>query len=226
LPQRGRNRTGHGFTPTSTPTECRTTGMGSSASPPSGSHSGLSTGVLSWACRGTGITSASPATAIVRSLVSTTSQSYPSRMSSFSRLSSTAGRFTRAFAARVARSTYHYTGERESLRRCPIIANYVARREKVRVIPVGASPTRLTQSLQPEAIGAAAEVTKPPKPSRQTDRLGGPASRQAVTRVNAEQASKEMMWEPTRQHNGEGRRHWQKWGSHPEKRREPVVPPG
>src|SRR5262249_57510621 len=43
----------------------------------------------------------------------------------------------------------------------------VARREKVRVIPVGASPTRLTQSLQPEAIGAAAEVTKPPKPPRQ-----------------------------------------------------------
>jgi hypothetical protein len=32
---------------------------------------------------------------------------------------------------------------------------------------VGASPTRQTQSLQPEAIGAAAEVTKPPKPSRQ-----------------------------------------------------------
>ena len=26
-----------------------------------------------------------------------------------------------------------------------------------------------------------------------------------------------MMWEPTRQHNGEGRRHWQKWGSHPDK---------
>ena len=34
------------------------------------------------------------------------------------------------------------------------------------------------------------------------------ASRQAVTRVNAEQAPKALMWEPTRQHNGEGRRHW------------------
>ncbi len=32
--------------------------------------------------------------------------------------------------------------------------------------PVGASPIRLTQSLQPVAIGAAVEVTKPPKPSR------------------------------------------------------------
>ncbi len=73
---------------------------------------------------------------------------------------------------------------------------------------MGASPTRLTQSLQPEAIGAAAEVTKPPKPPRQTGRSGGSASRQAVTRVNAEQASKEMTREPTRLHNGEGRRHW------------------
>src|SRR3954466_7668418 len=41
-----------------------------------------------------------------------------------------------------------------------------------------------------------------------TDRSGGPASRQAVTRGNAEQAPKAMMREPTRQHNGEGRRHW------------------
>jgi hypothetical protein len=29
---------------------------------------------------------------------------------------------------------------------------------------------------------------------------------QAVTRVNAEQASKRVMWEPTRLNNGEGRR--------------------
>ena len=48
-----------------------------------------------------------------------------------------------------------------------------------------------------------------------TDRLGGPASRQAVTRVNAEQAPKEMMWEPTRQHNGEGRRPWRNGGHTP-----------
>src|SRR3954451_21661021 len=39
-------------------------------------------------------------------------------------------------------------------------------------------------------------------------RLGDPASRQAVTRVNAEQASKRAMWEPTRRRNGEGRSHW------------------
>src|SRR4051812_29683301 len=49
----------------------------------------------------------------------------------------------------------------------PLRPDQVARRGKVRVIPVGASPPRLTQSLQPEAIGAAAEVTKPPKPPRQ-----------------------------------------------------------
>ena len=48
-----------------------------------------------------------------------------------------------------------------------------------------------TSSLQPVAIGAAAEVTKPSEPSRQTGRSGGAASRQAVTRVNAEQASKD-----------------------------------
>src|SRR3954451_16723441 len=39
-------------------------------------------------------------------------------------------------------------------------------------------------------------------------RLGDPASRQAVTRVNAEQAPKGLTWEPTRRENGEGRRHW------------------
>ncbi len=48
-----------------------------------------------------------------------------------------------------------------------------------------------------------------------TGRFGGPASGQAVTRVNAEQASKAMMREPTRQHNGEGRRHWQNGGHTP-----------
>ena len=39
-------------------------------------------------------------------------------------------------------------------------------------------------------------------------RSGDSASRQAVTRVNAEQAPKGLMWEPTRRENGEGRRHW------------------
>jgi len=33
--------------------------------------------------------------------------------------------------------------------------------------------------------------------------------------VNAEQAPKEMMWEPTRQHNGEGRRPWRIGGHTP-----------
>ena len=36
--------------------------------------------------------------------------------------------------------------------------------------------------------------------------MGDSASRQAVTRVNAEQASKRVMRKPTRLFNGEGRR--------------------
>jgi hypothetical protein len=35
-----------------------------------------------------------------------------------------------------------------------------------RVFPAGASPARLTRSLQPEALGAAVEATKPSEPSR------------------------------------------------------------
>jgi hypothetical protein len=48
-----------------------------------------------------------------------------------------------------------------------------------------------------------------------TGRSGDSASRQAVTRVNAEQASKGGMWEPTRRENGEGRRHWGTGGHTP-----------
>jgi len=51
------------------------------------------------------------------------------------------------------------------------------------------------------------EVTILPKPSMERAALGDPASRQAVTCVNAEQASKQLMWEPTQQRDGEGRRH-------------------
>ena len=65
-----------------------------------------------------------------------------------------------------------------------------------------------TGSLQPVAIGAAVEVTKPSEPSRQMCRFGDAASRQAVTRVNVEQASKRPMWVPTRQNDGEGCRRW------------------
>ena len=46
-------------------------------------------------------------------------------------------------------------------------------------------------------------------------RLGDSASRQAVTRVNAEQAPKGLTWEPTRRGNGEGRRHWGTGGHTP-----------
>jgi hypothetical protein len=55
-----------------------------------------------------------------------------------------------------------------------------------RRFPVGASPTR--QPLQPEAIGAVMEATKWLKPSISVSRIGGSASVQAATRVNAEQA--------------------------------------
>src|SRR5262249_20840910 len=43
-------------------------------------------------------------------------------------------------------------------------------------------------SLHPVAIGAAVEVTKPPKPSRQRAALGGSARKQAATTGNAVQA--------------------------------------
>ena len=53
-------------------------------------------------------------------------------------------------------------------------------------------------SLQPEATGAAMEVTKWLKPSDSALRIGDGASVQAVTRVNAEQVSKRMMRRSTR----------------------------
>src|SRR5258708_39729569 len=62
--------------------------------------------------------------------------------------------------------------------------------------PVGASPTR--HPLQPEATGAIVEVTKRLKPSvKRVTKYGDSASVQAVTRVNAEQASKKTMRRPT-----------------------------
>ena len=86
---------------------------------------------------------------------------------------------------------------------------------------VGAIPT-WQLLLQPVAIGAAVEVTKSPKPSMERVAVGDSASRQAVTRVNAEQASKPLMREPTQLTDGEGRRRWlQGSNSIP-----PAVPPG
>jgi hypothetical protein len=86
---------------------------------------------------------------------------------------------------------------------------------------VGATPTRQL-SLRPVAIGAAAEVTKLPKPSMERVASGDSASRQAVTCVNAEQASKRVMREPTCLNNREGRRRGQP-GSEPIPS---AVPPG
>ena len=53
------------------------------------------------------------------------------------------------------------------------------RRGKVLVFS-GCNSHPATGSLQPVAIGAAVEVTKPSEPSRQTGRFGDSASRQAV----------------------------------------------
>src|ERR1019366_5480805 len=58
-------------------------------------------------------------------------------------------------------------------------------------------PTR--RPLQPEATGAVMEETKWLKPSVSVSRIGDSASVQAVTPVNAEQASKRTMRRPTRQ---------------------------
>jgi len=59
--------------------------------------------------------------------------------------------------------------------------------------------------LQPEAIEAVETVTSRLKPSMERVASGDSASRQAVTRVNVEQAPKQEMWEPTQQRYGEGR---------------------
>ena len=75
--------------------------------------------------------------------------------------------------------------------RCPPWVCAVTRRR----FPVGASPTR--RSLQPEAAGAAKEVTNWLKPSECVSRIGDSARVQAATRVNAEQASKRTMRRPT-----------------------------
>ena len=75
--------------------------------------------------------------------------------------------------------------------RCRIWVCAVERRR----FPVGVSPTR--QMLQPEATGAVMEVTKWLKPSDSVPRIGGSASVQAATQVNAEQTSKRLSCGPT-----------------------------
>jgi hypothetical protein len=86
-------------------------------------------------------------------------------------------------------------GIRGGLRRSPL--RVCAVKKKGGAFPVGASPTR--QPLQPEATGAVMEVTKWLKPSgKRVTKYGDSASVQAVTRVNAEQASKRSMRGPIR----------------------------
>ena len=58
---------------------------------------------------------------------------------------------------------------------------YLVRREPCEVLVFsGCNSHPATGSLQPVAIGATVEVTKPSEPSRQTGRFGDSASRQAV----------------------------------------------
>jgi hypothetical protein len=71
------------------------------------------------------------------------------------------------------------------------------RREKALVLSGGKSRPG-AGSLHPVAIGAVREATKPLKPLMKRVALGDSASRQAVTKVNAEQASKRIMQELTR----------------------------
>src|SRR5471030_2973805 len=60
-----------------------------------------------------------------------------------------------------------------------------------RASSAGANPARHL-SFQPVAVGAAMEATKSSEPLTQRVASGDSASRQAVTRVNAEQASKDQ----------------------------------
>src|SRR6516162_7820604 len=88
------------------------------------------------------------------------------------------------------------------------------------VSSAGANPAR-QRSFQPVAARVAEEVTNLSEPLVQGSLSGDLASLWAVTGVNAEQASKRAMWEPTRLNNGEGRR---RWGS--ERWMHPAIPPG
>src|SRR5437899_2383992 len=92
----------------------------------------------------------------------------------------------------------HWMRSYEIVRRTGALGNSPQRVCAVerRRFPVGARPTR--QTLQPEATGAAMEVTNWLKPSDSVSRIGDSASVQAATRVNAEQASKRTMRRPTR----------------------------
>src|SRR5271157_1195788 len=65
--------------------------------------------------------------------------------------------------------------------RCSSGDTIPVRREPCQVLVFsGCNSHPATGSLQPVAIGAAVEVTKPSEPSRQTGRFGDSASRQAV----------------------------------------------
>jgi len=72
---------------------------------------------------------------------------------------------------------------------------------------VGAKPTRqLVAPAGSNRSGGGGDETI--EASGVEGLFGGVANAQAETRVNAEQALKMMMWEPTRPQDGEGRCYW------------------
>ena len=72
---------------------------------------------------------------------------------------------------------------------------------------MGASPTRQL-SFQSVATEVARGSNETVEAFGGKDRLGDSANRQAVTAVNAEQASKSLMGKPTHSSRGEGRSRW------------------
>jgi hypothetical protein len=93
--------------------------------------------------------------------------------------------------------THAYIKAQHRMTRSCRIAAFGVRRDKAALFQWVQAPPG--NPLQPEATGATMEVTTWLEPSgKRVTRYGDSASVQAVTRVNAEQASKRTMHRPTR----------------------------
>ena len=88
------------------------------------------------------------------------------------------------------------------------------RREKARIFS-GCDSRPDNWSLHPVAIGAAAEVTKPSKPSRQRAALAVRRAGRPQRECTPCKPRNNPMWEPTRLLYGEGRRPWGQEGITP-----------
>ncbi len=73
---------------------------------------------------------------------------------------------------------------------------------------MGASPTRLTLVAPAGSYRSGGGGNEAAEAFEKTGRSSDLASSQAVTRVNVEQASKDLTWKPTRLYIGEGRSRW------------------